>query len=277
MKYLDHLLEKKRKNAKIIALTAYDCLTARILDQAGVDIILAGDSYGMVKLGYETTLPVTMEEMLIMARAVSRGVSESILVIDMPFLSFHVSEADTIKNAGLFLKETKAQAVKLECTEHNIALAEKLAKTDIPVMGHIGLTPQSVYRMSGYRVQGKDAESAGRIYRLARDLENAGIFSLVLEGMAAEAAGRITEDLRIPTIGIGAGPFCDGQVLVIDDLLGLTEAPGPRHAARYADFFSLTQKAVADFMKDVAHGAFPKQEHFSRMKEKDEFLRKTDK
>jgi 3-methyl-2-oxobutanoate hydroxymethyltransferase len=271
---LDSLFEKKRKKEKITALTAYDFPTAKVLEEAGVDIILAGDSYAMVKLGHETTLPVTMEEMLTITRAVSRAVADSILVADMPFLSFQVSEAEAVRNAGLFLKETKAQAVKIESTEHNLCLIEKIVRADIPVMGHIGLLPQSVYRMNGYRVQGRDALSAALLYELARNLERAGISCLVLEGMTAELAGRITADLRIPTIGIGAGPDCDGQVLVIDDLLGLSGAHTPKHARSYARLLPLIQQAVRSFKEDVEGMKFPDQGHYVSLEEKQEFLKK---
>ncbi len=266
MKYLNYLIEKKKKKEKIIVLTAYDFVSARILEEAGVDVILVGDSYGMVKLGYNTTLPVTMDEMLIISKAVSKAVNNCILVIDMPFLSYQTSERDAVFNAGRFLKETKAQAVKIEALDTNIWLIEQLVKLDIPVMGHIGLTPQSVYKLGGYKIQGKDASVSGKLLNLARNLEKAGICSLVLEGMTAECSGRITQALRIPTIGIGAGPYCDGQVLVLDDLLGINPDIAPKHGKKYADLYNITKKAVLQYKNDVETLKFPEKKNYYVMK-----------
>lgn len=269
MKYLKNLIEKKEKKEKISMLTAYDYVSAKIIDEAGIDIILVGDSYGMVKLGYNTTLPVSMQEMLIISKAVSRAVNESILIIDMPFLSYQTSERDAIFNAGLFLKETKAQAVKIECLESNVELIEKLVKLEIPVMGHIGLTPQSINRFGGYFIQGKDAVSAGKLFHLAKMLEQAGICSLVLEGMTAECACKITEELAIPTIGIGSGPYCDGQVLVSDDLLGMNPSFNPRHNKKYAGLYDIIKKAVMSFKSDVESVKFPENKNYIKMDPKE--------
>jgi len=269
MKYLNHLIEKKKKKEKITMLTAYDFFTAKLIDEAGIDMILVGDSYGMVKLGYETTLPVSMEEMLIATKSVSRGITNSILIADMPFLSYQSSEKDAIFNAARFLKETKAQGVKIESSEHNVSLIEKLVKLDIPIMGHIGLTPQAIYRMGGYKIQGKTAESAKKLYSLAKSLEDAGVFALVLEGMTSECAKKITEDLRIPTIGIGAGPFCDGQVLVFDDMVGLNNKFVPKHSKKYANLWKIMKEAVLSFKKDVEDVRFPSKENSFFMPEEE--------
>ncbi|MDD5065442.1 MAG: 3-methyl-2-oxobutanoate hydroxymethyltransferase [bacterium] len=274
MKYLSLLNEKKKNKEKITALTAYDYPTARILDESGIDIVLVGDSYAMVKLGHETTLPVTMTEMLSISQAVSRGIRESILIIDMPFLSYQVSEAEAMYNIGLFFKETKAQAVKIEATANNISLIGKIVKMDVPIMAHIGLTPQSVYRLGGYRIQGKDAESAYRIYEQALALEKAGVCSLVLEGMTSELSQRITEELSIPTIGIGAGLYCDGQILVIDDLLGMNPDYLPKHTKQYADLYGIIRDAVGKYMIDVEQSRFPEEKHFTHLEEKEKFYKK---
>lgn len=274
MKYLNYLIEKKLKHEKITVLTAYDYPTAKILDEVGIDSILVGDSYGNVKLGYVNTLPVTMQEMLIIGKAVSRAVKNSILIMDMPFLSFQVSEADAIYNAGLFLKETGAQAVKIESLETNVELIEALVKHQIPVMGHIGLTPQSIYQLGGYKIQGQDCESAIKIYRLAKSLESAGVCSLVLEGMTAELSQKITEDLKIPTIGIGAGLECDGQVLVIDDLLGMNPDGAPKHAKKYANLYSSIKEAVVQFKNEVETKKFPGPDNYTLLKDKEEFYNK---
>ncbi|MBU1077467.1 MAG: 3-methyl-2-oxobutanoate hydroxymethyltransferase [Spirochaetes bacterium] len=270
MKYLKHLIEKKKKHDPIIALTAYDYFSARILEECGVDIILVGDSYGMVKLGYDTTLPVSMEEMLIISKAVSKAIKESILIIDMPFLSYQISIRDALFNTGRFFKETKAQAVKIESLESNVKLIEKMVKMDVPVMGHIGLTPQSVYKLGGYKIQGNDSISAEKLVRLALALEDAGICSLVVEGVSAQCAGKITRKLKIPVIGIGSGPFCDGQILVLDDILGLNPDFTPRHAKKYIDLFSIIKKAVREYSDNVRTGKFPQKKYFVSMDQKEQ-------
>ena len=266
MQYLRNLIEKKEK---ISMLTAYDHASAKIIDRAGIDIILVGDSCGMVKLGYKTTLPVTMEEMLVASKAVSRAVKDSILIIDMPFLSYQTSERDAILNAGIFLKETNAQAVKIESLESNVDLIERLVKLDIPVMGHIGLTPQSINKLGGYIIQGKDAVEAKKLYLLAKRLEQAGACSLVLEGMTSECAKKITNDIHIPTIGIGAGPYCDGQVLVLDDLLGMNPDFCPKHNKKYADMYNIIKKAVSDYKIDVEAKKFPTDKNYIKMDKKE--------
>ncbi len=264
MKYINSILEKKEKNEKITMLTAYDYPTAKILDEAGIDIILVGDSYGMVKLGYESTLPVTMNEMLIAAKAVSRAIKNSILIVDMPFLSYQTSNSDAIKNAGIILKESKAQGVKIE---NNPSLIKVLTDADIPVMGHIGLTPQSIYKLGGYKIQGKTSEDGEKILKLAIEIEKAGAFSIVLEGITSEVAKLITQKLKIPTIGIGAGPYCDGQVLVIDDLLGLNPDFIPRHTKVYANLYSTIKESVLKYKEDVTKNKFPEKANYINMEE----------
>jgi 3-methyl-2-oxobutanoate hydroxymethyltransferase len=224
-----YLHELKKQKQKIIALTAYDYPTARILDECGVDILLVGDSLGMAVLGYENTLPVTMEEMLHHTRAVTRARKRAMVIGDMPYLSFHLSLEDTIKNAARFIKEGGADGIKLEgASQHRLQLVKALVEAEIPVMGHVGLTPQSVQKIGGFKVQGTDEEKAEAIFCGALELEKAGAFAIVLESIPQELAREITAALKIPTIGIGAGPECDGQVLVINDLLGLTSGYLPR-------------------------------------------------
>jgi 3-methyl-2-oxobutanoate hydroxymethyltransferase len=249
----------KERGERFVMLTAYDYPTASILDEAGVPAILVGDSLAQNVLGYETTLPVTMEEMLHHTRAVARGARNALIVGDMPFLSYQTSLEDGIRNAGRFLKEGGAHAVKLEGPR--IDLAATLVDQGIPVMGHIGLTPQSVHAMGGYRVQGKTEEDARRLLDEAHTLEKTGIFSLVLEGIPSGVAKEITETTSVPTIGIGAGPHCDGQVLVLTDFLGLGAGKYPKFAKRYADLRGVISDAVTRFREEVAAGTFPDEEH----------------
>jgi 3-methyl-2-oxobutanoate hydroxymethyltransferase len=249
----------KERGERFVMLTAYDYPTGRILDEAGVPVILVGDSLAQTVLGYDTTLPVTLEEMLHHTRAVARGASDALIVGDMPFLSYQTSIEDGIRNAGRFLKEGGAQAVKLEGAL--LDLTSALTERGIPVMGHLGLLPQSVHAMGGYRVQGRTEEDAGRLLDQALNLEKSGIFSLVLEGIPAGVAARITESVSVPTIGIGAGPHCDGQVLVLTDLLGLGVGRYPKFAKPYADIRGEMLKAVAAFRDEVASGAFPDEAH----------------
>jgi 3-methyl-2-oxobutanoate hydroxymethyltransferase len=249
----------KDRGEPFIMLTAYDYPTARILDQAGVPVILVGDSLAQNVLGYETTLPVTMEEMLHHTRAVARGARDALIVGDMPFLSYQTSVEEGIRNAGRFLKEGGAHAVKVEGATFELSAA--LVERGIPVMGHLGLTPQSVHSMGGYRVQGRSEEDARRILDQAQVLEKTGIFSLVLEGIPAALAARITESLAVPTIGIGAGPHCDGQVLVLTDLLGLGDGHVPKFAKSYVDLRGAITGAVKAFRDEVAAGTFPDDEH----------------
>jgi 3-methyl-2-oxobutanoate hydroxymethyltransferase len=246
-----------RANPKITCLTAYDYPTARLLDEAGVDILLVGDSLAMVVLGYENTLPVTMEDMLHHVRAVRRGVRRALLVADMPYGSYHVSLEAAVGNAVRFMKEAGAEAVKVEGGERRLELIARLVEAEIPVMGHVGLTPQSLHALGGFKVQGKTAEAAERLLRDARAVEAAGAFSVVLESVPRELAARVTGELRIPTIGIGAGPECDGQVLVFHDLVGLTVGNTPKFARRYANLAETISRAVGEYCDDVRNGRFP--------------------
>lgn len=242
---------------KITCLTAYDYPTARLLDEAGVEILLVGDSLAMVALGYDTTLPVTIDEMLVHIRAVRRGTRQALLVADMPYGSYHVSLDDSVRNAIRLVKEGGAEAVKVEGGERRIELIARLVEAEIPVMGHVGLTPQSVNALGGFRVQGKSVDAARQVERDARAVEAAGAFAIVLESMPRELAGRITEKLRIPTIGIGAGPDCDGQVLVFHDLVGLTMGHTPKFARRYANLAAEISRAASEYCEDVRNGSFP--------------------
>jgi 3-methyl-2-oxobutanoate hydroxymethyltransferase len=245
------------KQQKITCLTAYDYPTARLLDEAGVEVLLVGDSLGMVVLGYASTLPVTLEEMLHHTRAVKRGVKRALVVSDMPYGSYHSDVAESVRNAVRFVKEGGAEAVKVEGGERRLELIARLTEAEIPVMGHVGLTPQSVNALGGYRVQGKTWDAAETVLRDARAVEAAGAFALVLEAMPRELAAKITRELKIPTIGIGAGPDCDGQILVIHDLLGLTFGPTPKFARTYAQVGAMTAKAAREYCEDVRGGTFP--------------------
>jgi 3-methyl-2-oxobutanoate hydroxymethyltransferase len=246
--------------AKITCLTAYDYPTARLLDEAGVDVLLVGDSLAMVVLGYESTLPVTMEEMLHCTRAVRRGTRHALLVADMPFGSYHDDPAQAVRNAVRFVKEAGAEAVKIEGGERRMELIARIVEAEIPVMGHIGLTPQSVNAFGGFRVQGKTAEAGEQLLRDARAVEAAGAFAVVLESIPRELAARITAELRIPTIGIGAGPDCDGQVLVIHDLVGLSFGHKPKFTRRYAEVGEMISRAAGEYCRDVQLGSFPSDE-----------------
>jgi 3-methyl-2-oxobutanoate hydroxymethyltransferase len=242
---------------KIVCLTAYDYPTARLLDEAGVDVILVGDSVAMVALGYDSTLPVTLDEMLHHARAVRRGTKHALLVADMPFGSYHSDTAESLRNAVRFVKEAGVEAVKIEGGERRLELIARLTESEIPVMGHVGLTPQSVNALGGYRVQGKTTDSAEQLLRDARAVEAAGAFAVVLEAVPRELAAQITRELRIPTIGIGAGPDCDGQILVVHDLLGLTFDQTPKFARKYANVGEVISNAVRSYCEDVRNGNFP--------------------
>jgi 3-methyl-2-oxobutanoate hydroxymethyltransferase len=245
------------KSQKITCLTAYDYPTARLLDEAGVDLILVGDSLGMVVLGQENTLPVTIEEMLHHTRAVRRGTRRALVVADMPYGSYHADLSESLHNAMRFVKEAGAEAVKIEGGERRLELIARLTEAEIPVMGHVGLTPQSVNALGGYRVQGKTRDAAEHLLRDARAVEAAGAFAVVLEAVPRELAAQITRELRIPTIGIGAGPDCDGQILVLHDLLGLTFSPLPKFARRYANIGELISSAARGYCEDVKAGMFP--------------------
>ena len=255
------LLDMKRKGVKIAMLTAYDFPTARMAEEAGVDVILVGDSVGMTKLGYESTLPVSMDEMLHHTKAVKRGMSRALLVADMPYLSYEVDLKEAVRNAGRLLKEGGAHAVKVEGGMEVASTIKELLKINVPVFGHLGLTPQAVNRLGGYKVQGRSPEAAEKILTEARILEGAGCAAVVLECVPAELAKEITKRLQIPTIGIGAGPHCDGQVLVSDDMLGLSEAGPTKFVKRYAEVRAQSLKAIGDYCREVREGSFPGPEH----------------
>jgi 3-methyl-2-oxobutanoate hydroxymethyltransferase len=242
---------------KITCLTGYDYPTARLLDAAGIEILLVGDSLGMVVLGYDTTLPVTLDEILHHTRAVARATRRALVVADMPYGSYHVSIEQGVGNALRLVKEGGAAAVKLEGGERRLELIARMVEAEIPVMGHIGLTPQSFHKLGGFKVQGKSAEAVAALLRDARAIEAAGAFSLVLESIPREIAAEISRELRIPTIGIGAGPDCDGQVLVFHDLVGLSLEHSPKFARRYADLAGAISDAARRFSDDVRSGDFP--------------------
>lgn len=249
------LAEMKRQGKPISALTAYDYASARLVDENGIDLILVGDSLAMVVLGHENTLAVTVEEMLHHTRAVRRAVHRALVVADMPFGSYHNSTAEGLANAVRFVKEAGAEAVKIEGPR--VELVRTLTESEIPVVGHLGLTPQSVHRMGGYRVQARTAESMRQLRAEARAIAEAGAGAIVLEGVPREVAEAITAELNIPTIGIGAGPGCDGQILVFHDLVGLTFAPPAKFVRRYAEAGALIRSAVERYREDVEHHAFP--------------------
>jgi 3-methyl-2-oxobutanoate hydroxymethyltransferase len=244
-------------NKKITCLTAYDYPTARLMDEAGVDVVLVGDSVSMVMLGYDTTLPLTVDEALHHAKAVRRGVARALVVADMPYGSYHADLGEALRNAMRFVKEAGAEAVKIEGGERRLELIARLCEAEIPVMGHIGLTPQSVNALGGYRVQGKTPVTADQLLRDARSVEAAGAFAMVLEAMPRELAAEITRTVHIPTIGIGAGPDCDGQVLVLHDMLGMTFQDAPKFARRYANVGEVIAHAVKEYCADVQNGSFP--------------------
>ena len=255
------VVAKKAAGEKITMVTAYDYPAARLVDRAGVDIILVGDSLGMVVLGYEDTTKVTMDEMLHHSRAVARARPRALVVGDMPFGTFQASADDAVRNAVRFVQEGGAEAVKLEGGQAVASAAASIVAAGIPVMGHIGLTPQSIHALGGYRVQGRTSEGESRLLRDAASLEAAGVFAVVLEGMPLKLGRRITEALRVPTIGIGAGPHCDGQVLVLHDLLGFFDGFAPKFAKAYADLNTVIVEAVERFRADVEAGTFPDREH----------------
>lgn len=256
------LSEMKSRGEKIVVLTAYDYLFARLVDEGGADMVLVGDSLGQVVLGYDSTLPVTLEDMIHHARAVRRGVKRAMLVVDMPFMSFQVSAEETLRNAGRILKETGCEAVKIEGGDEQTAdCVRALVRAGIPVMGHIGLTPQSVHAFGGYRVQGRETDDVTRIKAEAVRLQDAGCFSIVLELMPANLAGDISRALRIPTIGIGAGPSVDGQVLVLYDMLGLNDGFKPKFLRRFAQLADDTRTGIQTFVDAVRDGSYPAAEH----------------
>lgn len=256
-----HVLEKKQRSEPLVVVTAYDFPFARLADQAGVDMVLVGDSVGNVVLGHATTVPVTLADILHHTRAVRRGLERALLVADMPFLTFQVSVEDALRNAGRLLQEGGAEAVKVEGGGPVVDVVHRLTEVGIPVMGHLGLLPQRVHALGGYRVQGQDEEAARRLLDDALALEQAGAFSLVLEMVPRELAREVSRRLRIPTIGIGAGPDCDGQVLVLHDLLGLTQGRVPRFVRRYADLGAAALDALQRYAADVRARRFPSDEH----------------
>jgi 3-methyl-2-oxobutanoate hydroxymethyltransferase len=251
----------KIQGEKITVLTAYDYGMASILDESDIDIILVGDSLGNVVLGYENTIPVTMEDMLHHTKAVSRASQNALIVADMPFLSYQISPETALANAGRFLKEANAQAIKLEGGQEQAETVHKITCAGIPVMAHLGLTPQSIHQLGGYKVQGKKEDAAEKMMRDAKSLEEAGAFSVVLECVPEKLAAEITHLLSIPTIGIGAGVNCDGQVLVINDMLGMYERMTPKFVKKYANLNLEIRNAVKAYISEVKHGTFPDSEH----------------
>ncbi|MGH9351466.1 MAG: 3-methyl-2-oxobutanoate hydroxymethyltransferase [Terriglobia bacterium] len=251
------LLQRKMRGEKIACLTAYDYPTARLVDEAGIDVILTGDSLAEVVLGYDSTLPVTVDEILHHLRAVRRATQRALLVADLPFGSYHVNDEEAVAASVRYLKEGGAEAVKLEGGRKRSGLIRRLVEADIPVMGHIGLTPQSIHALGGHRVQGKTPKAAEDLLADAQAVEDAGAFALVLEGIPRELAGLMTNRLRIHTIGIGAGPDCDGQVLVVNDLLGITPGPRPKFVRAYAALRETMLAAFARYRQDVSDGGFP--------------------
>jgi len=259
------IISMKKNGERISMLTAYDASFAGLIDAAGIDMVLVGDSLGMVLLGYNSTIPVTMEEMLHHCRAAGRGVKRAVLVGDMPFMSYQVSQNEAISNAGRFLKEAGCDAVKLEGGTEMCDTVKAIVKAGIPLMGHIGLTPQTASQLGGYRVQGRDADSARRLLQSARDLEAAGVFAIVLECIPAQLSEAITRMVSIPTIGIGAGKHCDGQVLVTHDMVGMFEKFNPSFVKQFAKLAPQIKDAVADYNKEVKNGSFPAEEHSFNM------------
>ena len=251
------LQEMKKSGQKIVCLTAYDALIARIVDEAGVDVVLVGDSLGNVVQGNETTIPVTLEETIYHTKAVVKGAKRPLIVADMPFMSYQISSSDAFRNAGRIMKETGCEAVKLEGGNHIVKAVSQMTEAGIPVMGHLGLTPQSIHKYGSYRARGFQPEEADKIYHESHLLEQAGVFAIVLEKIPATLARKISESLSIPTIGIGAGPHCDGQVLVYTDMLGMTIDFNPRFVRRYANLYDAIKEAFSNFSDDIRNGRFP--------------------
>jgi 3-methyl-2-oxobutanoate hydroxymethyltransferase len=264
---INDIKEMKAKKEKIVMLTAYDYSTAKLVDEAGIPLILVGDSLGMVMLGYESTIPVTMDEMIHHTKAVARGTKQALVIGDMPFMTYHTNISDALRNAARFIQEGGAQTVKLEGGVTVAETVKRIVECGIPVMGHIGLTPQSIHQLGGHKVQGKTPEAAERLLRDAQALEQAGAFAIVLELVPAPLSKLITQKISIPTIGIGAGPDCDGQVQVISDLLGLFSDFVPKHAKQYAKLAGTIRTAIADYMAEVKAGSFPTAEHSSTIDE----------
>ena len=257
----------KTENRRIVMVTSYDYPTAAIADAVGVDSILVGDSYGMVVLGYESTIPVTVEDLLPVCRAVKRGAPRPLLIGDLPFMSFQVSSEEAIRTAGRFVKEGGMDAVKIEGGSEVSKIVESISRVGIPVLGHIGVTPQTATLHGGYRIQGRNIDSGDKLVEDAKALENAGAFGIVLEMVTEEVAKVITGTVSVPTIGIGSGRFCDGQVLVLHDIIGLYPSFTPKFAKRYVDVAGMIKQALQNFTVDVRNGVFPEERHVFRMEE----------
>ena len=265
--YVASLMRMKTENRKIVMVTSYDYPTAAIAEAVGVDSILIGDSYGMVVLGYENTIPVTVEELLPVCRAVRRGATHPLLIGDLPFMSFQVSSEEAIRSAGRFVKEGGMEAVKIEGGNEASRIVESISRIGIPVLGHIGVTPQTATLHGGYRIQGRNVDSRDKLVEDARSLEKAGAFGIVLEMVTEEVAKVITETVSVPTIGIGSGRFCDGQVLVLHDIIGLYPPFTPKFARRYVDVAGMIKQALQNFTVDVRNGTFPEEQHVFKMEE----------
>ncbi len=269
---VNDLLEMKRRGEKIAMVTAYDYHTAVFADRAGMDVVLIGDSLGMTMLGYETTLPVTMNEMIIFSKAVIRGCKRPLVIGDMPYMTYQVSIEDAMRNAGRFMSEAGTDAIKLEGGKHMAETVEALVKVGIPVMGHIGLTPQSMAMLGGFKVQGRTAQAALDLLDDAIALENAGAFFILLELVPAEISKVISERLTIPTVSIGSGPDCDGQLLIFHDLVGIFEAFTPKHVKKYANLSEQIQNAFKDYINDVKEVNFPTAEHSFKISEEEKTM-----
>jgi 3-methyl-2-oxobutanoate hydroxymethyltransferase len=255
------IIEKKRKGEKIVTLTSYDYSFAKIVDEVGIDLILVGDSLSMVMLGYKNTLSITMDEMIHHTKAVSRGVSNALIVGDMPFLSYKIDKTEAVKNAGRFIQEGGAEAVKVEGGTEICSTIKAMIDADIQVMGHIGLTPQAIYKFGGFLVQGKTIQAAKKLILDAKNLEESGVFSIVLESIPWQVAKIITESIDIPTIGIGAGPYCDGQILVIHDMLGIFTDFKPKFLKYFGKLGKSIRKALIDYRNEVINSIYPDREH----------------
>lgn len=255
------LKERKQRKTPITMLTSYDYAMARMVDNAGIDMILVGDSLGNVVLGYESTIPVTVDDMIHHAKAVCRGVNQAMVVVDMPFMSYQISVVDALRNAGRIMKESGAQAVKVEGGKEIIEVVRAMVDAGIPVVGHLGLTPQSIHQLGGFKVQGKDMGTAQKMIDDAKLLEDAGVCALVLECVPEKLAQKITDTIHVPTIGIGAGNVCDGQVLVVNDMLGMYSDFTPKFVKKFADLSKLMQEAIEEYKQEVINREFPAKEH----------------
>jgi 3-methyl-2-oxobutanoate hydroxymethyltransferase len=264
---INNIKEMKLKKEKIVMLTAYDYSTAKLIDEAGIPLILVGDSLGMVILGYDSTIPVTMDDMLHHTKAVTRGAKKALVIGDMPFMSYHTNSSDALRNAARFIQEAGAQAIKLEGGEVIAETVKRIVDCGIPVMGHLGLTPQFIHQLGGYKLQGKTPEAAKRLLDDACALEQAGAFAIVLELVPTQLSKLITQSINVPTIGIGAGPDCDGQVQVISDALGLFTDFVPKHAKQYAKLADTIKTAIANYTAEVKNGSFPTSDHCSSIDE----------